>query len=260
MGICRQHSADRCARPPQIGPPTGLRKSLTCLAVICLLLAASRPPVVLGEVPDPETIRETAGEVVSGPDYQLEKGLDGSSRSLLQTILSWLLAPFLWLFQALDGLPMFLRIVVSIVLSIVAILLIIHIIWSLAVAVRGTKKTETVRALQEKTTDPGELEAAADEAAGKGFWLDAVRLLLRAALVRIERAERKKFRRGLTNRELLRRYRRTALSDPLTRLIEVVDRKWYGDEDCQSADYEVCRTQHASIRTLTEGRPDAVRP
>lgn len=231
---------------------------LRCGLVFCVIAVGTISTAWSGQVPDPESIRQTASDVLSGPDYQLDKGLDESTRSWWQTVLSWILAPFIWLFEALNGLPLPIRIVVSIVLSVIAIALIIHIIWSLAVAIRGINKVVRAPVDTDEKTDPHQLEHSAADAAEQGSYLEAIRLLFRAALVRIEQSEKKRFRLGITNRELLRRYRRSPLGDPLSLLVEIVDRKWYGAEECDSADYAHCREQHASIRTLTKGNLHAV--
>ena len=214
----------------------------------------------LATTPPPETIRQKATEVVARPEYQLEQGLDEGTQALWLTILSWILKPFIWLFEALDGLPIAVRILVIIVLAIVAVALMGHIAWSLIAAIRQTPRHRQQTSLEgDRPLDPEELEAAAQSAASGGEHLEAVRLLFRAALRRIEQAEDRKFRLGITNRELLRRYGRSPLFDPLQLFVETIDRKWYGGEVCQPADYEQCREGHVRIRTLTQGGTDALR-
>lgn len=83
-------------------------------------------------------------------------------------------------------------------------------------------------------------------------------MLFRAALRRIELAEDKKLRVGITNRELLRRYRQSPLSEPLQLFVEMIDRKWYGGEACESADALHCRESYGQIQTLTQGGPRAL--
>ena len=95
--------------------------------------------------------------------------------------------------------------------------------------------------------DPVSLEEEADRAGSRGDYIGAIRLLFRAALRRIEVAEKKKLRPGSTNRELLRRYRSTPLFTPLERFVETIDNKWYGGGTCVEEDYLTCRGEHARI-------------
>lgn len=208
--------------------------------------------------PDNDAIRRTAAEVISRPEYQVDRGLTPEAQALWQTVLGWILSPLFWLFERLNGLPMPVRILVTALLSVLLVVLVIHMVWSFVAAVRQTKTTITRRAPREQKVDPSTLEASAEQAAAAGEYLEAARLLFRAAILRIEGSEKRRLRVGITNRELLRRYRSSALSEPLSRLVDVIDRKWYGAEDCVQADYEQCRSEHARIQTLTHGSLDAV--
>ena len=218
-------------------------------------------PALLATSPQPETIRQKAAEVVARPEYQLEQGLNEETEAFWITILSWLLKPIVWLFEALDGLPIPVRILVIVVLLVLAVALTVHIVWTLIASIRQGGRRGLKRPLsQDEPADPEELEAAAQGAEEDGQHLEAIRLLFRAALLRIERAEEKRLRAGLTNRELMRRYRSSPLRDPLQLLVETIDRKWFGGETCESADYQRCRDEHGRIRVLTQGGPDALRP
>jgi hypothetical protein len=92
------------------------------------------------------------------------------------------------------------------------------------------------------------LEQLAERASLAGDYIGGVRLLFRAALRRIELFEHKKLRPGITNRELLRRYRTSPLAAPLARFVETIDLKWYGSLPCERADYEACEIEHDRIR------------
>ena len=213
----------------------------------------------VGSALPPDVIRRKAQEVVARPDYQLDQGLSDESQALWLTVLSWILKPFFWVFQALDGLPIPLRILVVILLFVVLVGLVIHMIWSFTAAIRGSKMDGLAAGKsREQILDPRQLERLAEQTAMEGRYLEAVRHLFKAALVRIEQSETKKLRVGITNRELLRRYQKSPLLTPLSRLVEIVDRKWYGTELCESADYEVCRLQHSSICEVLQGRRHAV--
>ncbi|MCA9028153.1 MAG: hypothetical protein KDA86_23285 [Planctomycetaceae bacterium] len=220
---------------------------------------AANVAIAFASIPTSDEIRRKAAEVVSRPEYHLDQGLHEGTDSLWLTIITWILKPFVWLFEALDGLPVALRVLVIVVLGLVAIALIFHIIWSLVASIRQSPGRERLAPLdRESLVDPLVLEAAARKAEADGEYLESVRLLFRAALRRIELAEDKKLRVGITNRELLRRYRQSPLSEPLQLFVEMIDRKWYGGETCESADALHCRESYGQIQTLTQGGPRAL--
>jgi hypothetical protein len=194
------------------------------------------------------------------PDYQLDASSSEEARALWLQILRWILAPFRWLFEALEGLPDFLRWLVVIVLALVCVALIAHIVWSFVSALRGPRPSArrygTTRT--ERETDPNDLVRQAELASGRGDYIEAVRLLFRAALARLERAENKPFRPGFTNRALMARYRSSPLAEPLARLVGVIDAKWYGDEICRDEDYAACRAEHDRLHALIREQGHAV--
>ncbi len=202
----------------------------------------------------PESIRQTAAEVVARPEFRLDEGMSQESEAIWLLLLKTLFKPILWLFDALGTLPVFLKVIVITVLVVVLVALLTHIIWSVAVALRGRKPlTVSSAAGRQKEPDPAELESAAGQAAIDRRYLDGIRLLLKAALLRIERAQKRKLRVGISNRELLRRYRKSSVGTSLELLIDTVDRKWYGGEDCFAADFERCLIEQNNIRQATGG-------
>lgn len=208
--------------------------------------------MVIGlELPDPQTIRRTAEEVLTRPDYQLESdaGRDGVLIALIFKILAWITAPFRWLFNAMEGLPDFVRWTVVIVLLVVLILLITHICYTIVSAVRGTTRKKRLALIESETQiDPGQLEQHAEVVAGQKYYIEAIRLLFRACLLRLEKVEKRKFRPGITNREHVRRYRHAPFSGELKLLVETIDNKWFGDDKCQVEDYQACRLAHEKIK------------
>jgi hypothetical protein len=205
---------------------------------------------LFASLPSPETIRQKAEEVVARPDYQLDSQLDPESLSLWLRLLLWLLTPFRWFFRSLEGMPDFLRWIVVIVLTIILVLLLVHIVWTFVRAVRGTPRRRFVEQSrgQERTVEHWEQESRT--AASRGDFISAVRYLFLASLRRIERAEKRKLRRGITNRELLRRYRASPLCEPLNFMVETIELKWYGHEICQQVDFEKCRDEYARVCQL----------
>ena len=97
-------------------------------------------------------------------------------------------------------------------------------------------------------TNPKFLEQRSIEAAGTGDYILAIRLLFRAGVLRIEQAQKHALRRGVTNREILTRYQNTPIAEPLGLFVDMIDRKWYGDDVCIEMDYRNCTDAHATIR------------
>ena len=95
---------------------------------------------------------------------------------------------------------------------------------------------------------PLALERLAQEAVAQGDFISAVRYLFRACLVRLQANDERTFRPGMTNREYLRRFRKTSFVDSLALFVELIDTKWYGGGDCRREDYESCRTAYALIQ------------
>lgn len=218
-----------------------------------MLFAATSP-----ELPPPDAIRRAAEEVVARSYYKL--GLDGASDSepLILRILRWISKPFRWLFESMEGLPDVLRWVIVIVCALLCVAIISHIVYTLLSAIRGPmlgRGGTYDPGIRE--VDPTELEEQAERMSGGGDHIGAIRLLFRAALRRIELAEKRKLRPGFTNRDLLRRYRSSPLQASLARFVETIDLKWYGNLPCEQADYLACRDEHGRIRQFIAQRETA---
>ncbi|HIK94747.1 MAG TPA: hypothetical protein EYG03_22610 [Planctomycetes bacterium] len=220
---------------------------------------ATGETAMLASLKSPETIRQKAAEVVSRPDYQLDLGLDDETQGLWLTVLSWILKPIVWIYESLHGLPPVLQIIVVVILVVILVALTAHMIWSFVNAIKGSKLGQLAGVQnRERHVDPRHLERSAELAAADGQYVEAVRFLFKAALVRIEQSEKKKLRVGITNRELLRRYQKSPLSGPLAQITDLIDRKWYGTESCEFTDYEVCQSQHVSICAVLQGNSRVV--
>ena len=210
-------------------------------------------------LPPPEVIRRTADDVVSRPHYELDHAPVRDSSSIWIELLRWLAKPIRYLAEALQELPDFARWLVVIVLALAAAALIAHIIYTLVTAIRGpAARLRRDFSLTSTKRDPHALEAAAEESGAEGDYIGAIRLLFRAAMIRIEEAEERPFRPGFTNRDLLRRYGATKLGRSLEQFVETIDRKWYGNEQCDSTDYMVCQREHGRIREAIRERGNTV--
>ncbi|HEV3298747.1 MAG TPA: DUF4129 domain-containing protein [Planctomycetaceae bacterium] len=208
-----------------------------------------------GPLPDPQTVRQTAREVLARPEYRLDAPQDFSDaiaqfwamiRRVIEAIQSW----FDWLY----GMSPVLAFAIVLAMIVCVCLLLGHILWTLVTVVRGDRRAlDALADLSRRKVDPAELAREADDAGARGNYILGVRLLYRACLARLEEAEEKPFRPGATNREHLHRYRATPLYDWLARLVSVIDLKWYGDEPCLASDFAECRDAYERVSLLARG-------
>lgn len=210
-------------------------------------------PLAQADLPPPDGIRRAADEVVARSYYQLGTGPRSDAEPFLLEVIRWILTPFEWLFESLEGLPEFLRWAIVVLCVIVCVALLSHIFYTLVMAIRGPiqRRRQPFDAAT-REVDPVDLESGADELGAQGDYIGAIRLLFRASLRRIELAERRRFRPGYTNRELLKRYRATPLFDSLARFVETIELKWYGNSPCNQSDYLQCLDEHGRIRQHVE--------
>lgn len=207
--------------------------------------------------PTTDAIRQKAAEIVAGRDFSLDESRPDHSWlvKLAFEILDWIVAPFKWVYTMTQGLPGLLQWTIILGLAVILMLLIWHIGYTLIYALRGTRRmTEGEQASRRSSTDPADLERLASQAALDSNFVGAIRFLFRAAVIRLERVEKRTNRPGTTNRELLRRYRdKPTCREPLERMVDMIDRKWYGDEQCSDADYVQCQTDHRELcRVISE--------
>ncbi len=215
--------------------------------------------IILAAIASPEQIREKAKEVLARPDYELENPQHSESLGLLTRLFLWFLEKIAAFFHLLDGLPDGLRWVIVIALTVLVVVLISHIILTFVRAFRGVPLRRSPKQQRELPAMPADLEQAAEEASARGDYIAAVRYLFAAAILRIERAQERPIRKGITNRELLRRYRATPLFEPLARFVAVIDAKWYGHDVCREEDFLSCRDEHTRIRGIAERSRHALR-
>ncbi|MEM6471005.1 MAG: DUF4129 domain-containing protein [Planctomycetota bacterium] len=166
----------------------------------------------------------------------------------LLEFLSWLFAPLGALFEYLDNISPVLAWLVILFLVALLALLVFHIGRTFFVALdRRGLRTSVPLDVSEKLRDPDEIEMLAADAEQKSDFGLAARLLLLATLLRLEQTQKRKFRPGVTNREHLRRYRDTGVYEPLRRIVELIDRTWYGDAVCMPEHVVQCRESYAMI-------------
>jgi Domain of unknown function (DUF4129) len=223
--------------------------------VLCAVLFAQSG----GPLPDPQTVRQTARDVLARPEYRLEAPSDFSDavaeflaliRRVFDTIHRW--------FNLLYEMSPLLALSVVVAMVICVCLLLGHILWTLVAVVRRDQRgLDALADLSRRQVDPAELAQEADVAGAQENYILGVRLLYRACLARLEQAEEKPFRPGATNREHLNRYRATPFYDWLARLVSIIDLKWYGEEPCRASDFAECRDAYEHITLLARGRAHA---
>lgn len=217
-------------------------------------------------LPPPDAIREAARKIVARPEFEIESPsqLPFDLLHLIGRILRAIFGPFqrfadsVFDFSPLLGWLM----IVGIVLIVVALMT--HIVYTFRVAL--AQRVETISGLSKsrRTMDPARLEADAEMAAARGDFIGAVRLVFRSCLVRLEAAEERALRLGLTNRELLRCYQSTSLAEALRIFVDTIDAKWYGHALCDAGDYEAClqaqRVVHRHVGKIARSNSEIRNP
>lgn len=205
----------------------------------------------MNSTPTPHELREAAVRIVSGPDYRLDAQQSQShwTEELLLTVLEWLITPLRWLFELTEGLPDVLRWLIVVVLVIVVIGLIWHMASTFVAAMRAPARVVSSGwSDRQRGLSPEELETLAEESARAGHHITAIRFLFRASVTRLEYSAKQKHRPGATNRELLRRFSKwPEISTSIQHFVDVIDRKWYGDESCSEYDYTECQSAYDSV-------------
>jgi hypothetical protein len=210
--------------------------------------------VPLATLPASEEIRRKAAEVLQREEFRPDSATGDGSESLVLRFIRWVLESIQRLADALDFLPDYLR--YPFLLALVAILLYMgyRIMRGIAGAARVPERSLSSRTRQATAKSPEEYESLAAEAMREGRVIEAVRLLFQAGLLRIEQAEKRPLRPGITNRELLRRYRTSAIQEPLRELVETIDMKWYGGRPASSDDFERCQAAYGVLRQAIASR------
>ncbi len=213
-------------------------------------MANSQPP------PDAGVIRQTAAEILQRSEYQLDRDtrLGDTIVDIIVWLFEWLIYPFRWLFNAMDGLPEGFRWVVVIGLVLLLIVLVGHLLYTLVVALRpATRRASFSSALDAKhKLSAKEYEDLAQQAFAQQDYIAAVRFLFRASLAHLQSIEGRPFSPGLTNRQYVHRYRKSPFVGALQSFVEVIDQGWYGNGICREEEFQRCREAYAEIRRQTK--------
>lgn len=204
------------------------------------------------DLPSSDRIRDISEDVLSASKYQLEtaapKGALAEIYAQFLQLVEWLLTPFRWLVESLNGFPPILRNLIIVFLCLLLVALATHIVFSVVRAVQVKKRKKVEFKLEsELVQDPKVLEDESNRAAQAGDPLLAIRLLFKACLLRISEKQKRPIRKGTTNREHLSNVRGTGFFEPVRTFVVLIDRKWYGDESCGMEDFESCRHAHRQL-------------
>ena len=200
-------------------------------------------------LPDPDTIRRTAQEVANRPEFRVRPVRDSA---VIWERLWKILRPIFRFFGQLWDISPALATVVVVVLTVICALLIWHILYMLRQSLGRQTRVDALLEGESRKADPAELESNAEAAAARQDFITAVRLLFRAALLRIAAREKREMRPGTTNCEYLRRYAKSEFATPLREFVGIIDAKWYGLGLCDATDFQVCRRAHGQIRAASE--------
>ncbi len=212
--------------------------------------------------PPPEVIRQTAESVLARPEFRLgETG--GMDNQFMLQLLEWIgaiLGPFLEWFGVLASISPLLAWLITGTLFVLLVLLVAHIAYSLAAAARGPRRGRLRQGGTQAPRTAEEWEQRAAELAREGEHTAAGRCLVQAGLLRLALTRPRRPRPGATSREYLRLFRRTAALEPLRRLVETVEWRWYAGGLCTATDYEGCLRDYQAIRQWAEEMSGAQQP
>jgi len=213
-------------------------------------------------LPAADAIRRTAVEVVRRPEFQLGPEFRPRAKfyEWLIDFLDRVLSPLVDLFRGLWDMSPVLATLVVVLLVVVLLALVAHMVWSFQQALRTRRSGLQLDSLGPRVLDPRTFEIEAEEAAHRQDYIRAIRLLFRAALLRLEQRDKRGFRPGMTNRECLSRYRNTGAYDVLRMFVETIDAKWYGYGVCDVRDYMRCQQAHTQLHAMLGGTSHAHRP
>jgi hypothetical protein len=198
--------------------------------------------------PAPETVRQTARQILLGDSYQHDES--GWFRLDLSWLWEWLSLPFKALGNMFEGMSPVVAWVILIVMVLTLFALLGHIVYSFYLAMRVGEDFSFIE--QEEPLDPSALIDDAERLAREANFVDASRRLYRAALIMLENRREGRIREGLTNREYLETFQSGWVVDNLKTFVDLIDWKWYRDRSFSADDYQSCRYAFRNIRARLE--------
>lgn len=219
-------------------------------ALNSLLRTLPAPSGTPGSAP-PANAEQQLKDVLARPEYQTGQPSDDFREAIarfLATIGQWLAAPFVWLWSLLAGAPLIVQIAVGIVgaLVVAGLIALLSLRWR-----RGFAPAKA----GPKAKRPADVPATASDAwleaqrlAADGDLRAAIRRLYLACLLALDEANRLRFDRALTNREVLRAVRDDpTLHGQLVPIVGTFDQVWYGHTHPPPATYEDYRERVAAV-------------
>lgn len=206
----------------------------------------------------PEAIRKKAAEVLARPDFAIDGAVNPAAVKNFEELYGFVRRLFIAFLEMLDQLPLPIKWLVLAFLVISLIGIIAHLIYTLWIVLFQPGDRLKFADAEEAKVQPENLEAAAMKAQAKGDWIGAIRILFQASLLRLEQNDRRSFRRGVTNREILRKYSSTGAYEPLAWFVQTIDQKWYGLESSDETDWKLGVRHHQTICDLVSRRQHVV--
>jgi hypothetical protein len=189
----------------------------------------------------PERIVETAQEILARDYYHLENTVYPIAWA--GRVLRWVREFLDWLDELLEGSG--LPIPPSVFWSLMGLIVVALLVWWLfrlnANRIRATREAAEAQAeIDDLPADVRALLQRSNELAAAGNYVDASRVLYRAALVRLEEQRGGFLRRGLTNTEYIRTFRSPWVIESLRVFVDLINWKWYRARSFEAEDYRRC--------------------
>jgi len=200
--------------------------------------------------PSPAVLREHLREILSSGAYQVNPPLSWQIQrwliGLLMRLLRWL--SNLSTSGPLAGLPEYLSWVITGILVLALVLILYHIAYTLRALLSGPpRRVEEGERVSPRRRSPQQALRAAKDAAARGDFELAVRLLYEAALRRLDRRGLLSYASSRTNWENLRALKSAGLRSIMAPLTRAVDDIFYGGRRATAQSYGDCQEWVAAL-------------
>ncbi len=206
---------------------------------------------VLSQAPAPKRIKDTVEAVLSQKKYQPDPDPIYNQPDLnkhVQGPLDWLFRRISDMLDALFEIsPVLYYLFIVFLVALLAI-----IIWHMVNTFRLVMQKRKYRhpASDERSTrrerDASDWEKDAQQEVEHENYIAAVRCLFRALLYQMRASKLPGIRRGMTNRQYLRRFGSTPLGPVLESFVGVIDERWYAGQSCGYEEYQHCLNEYMS--------------
>ncbi|MEI6502706.1 MAG: DUF4129 domain-containing protein, partial [Armatimonadota bacterium] len=220
---------------------------ITLLAAMAVPLWAQSTAARVPVRPSPEQLRSDVKAILSRPEYNQGESqwLEQWAYRLIRSLSVWYREHLASYFERLHEVsPVAYWAIVGVAAAaMVALLYHIYLTLRSAFGTTGRRRRQgaplPLAAIQ---SDPEVLLQQADAAAAKGDFAEALRRLYLALVRNLDRHDILRFDRSHTNYEYLRQARdHEAVAGPLAALTDRAEAIWYGHQQADRADYDLCR-------------------